>query len=70
MSLIDFLFSDNITEAKRIISERIEEIVSAKLEEKKKQLSVSERRELRANYRNLHDETEGNENVKFIFNIF
>jgi len=39
MSLIDFLFSDNITEAKRIISERIEEIVSAKLEEKKKQLS-------------------------------
>jgi hypothetical protein len=39
MSLIDFLFSNNITEAKRIISERIEKIVSAKLEEKKKQLS-------------------------------
>lgn len=39
MSLIDFLFSDNITEAKRIISERIEEIVSAKLEERKNQLS-------------------------------
>lgn len=39
MNLIDFLFSNNITEAKRIISERIEEIVSAKLEERKNQLS-------------------------------
>ena len=26
---------------------------------KKKQLSIAERRELRANYRNLNDETEG-----------
>lgn len=39
MRLVDLLFSDNITEAKKIISERIEEIVSAKLEEKKRQVT-------------------------------
>lgn len=39
MRLVDFLFSDNLVEAKKLISEKIEEIVSAKLEEKKKQVT-------------------------------
>ena len=50
-------------------------ISQTKSMKKRKQLSISERRELRVNYRNLHDETEGiksqnvNDQILIIFLI-